>query len=114
MDKTIRRITYSIFFLLFFIIAPVLTMYALGYRYDFKTGNLEKNGAFYVKSYPRGSDIFIDGQKIDKKTPTQITSVKAGTYKLMVKKDLYAPWEKELTVNPGQTTFAEDIVLFFK
>lgn len=112
MDKTIRRITYSIFFLLFFIIAPILTMYALGYRYDFKTGNLEKNGAFYVKSYPRGSDIFIDGQKIDKKTPTQITSIKAGTYKLMVKKDLYAPWEKELTANPGQTTFAEDIVLF--
>ncbi|MDP2812659.1 MAG: PEGA domain-containing protein [bacterium] len=112
MDKTIRRLTYSIFFLLFFIIAPILTMYAIGYRYDFKNGNLEKNGAFYVKSYPKGANIFIDGQKIDKETPTQITSVKSGTYNLMVKKNLYAPWEKQLSVYSGQTTFAEDIVLF--
>ena len=55
MEKTIRRLTYSFFFLLFIILAPLLTMYSLGYRYDWQTGNLEKNGAFSITLKPRES-----------------------------------------------------------
>ena len=41
MEKVFRKITVSIFFMLFFVLAPLLTAYSLGYRYDFDTGNIE-------------------------------------------------------------------------
>lgn len=114
MDKTSSRLTYSLFFLLFFIMTPLLTLYALGYRYDFKTGHVEKDGALYVKSYPRGAEIYVDGKKISKKTPTQIINVRAAIHSVQVQKNNYVTWFKKLEVKPGDTTFAEDIVLFLE
>jgi len=114
MNKTSSRLTYSLFFLLFFIMTPLLTFYALGYRYDFKTGHVEKDGALYIKSYPRGAEIYLDGKKINKKTPTQIINIQAAIHSVQVQKDSYVPWTKKLEVKPGDTTFAEDIVLFLE
>jgi len=112
MKPLLRKITVSIFVLLFLILAPLLTAYSLGYRYDFKTGNLQKNGAFYIKSYPKGADIYIDSIKKRPKTPTQIVNVVPGAHKVEVVKNNYVPWVKNLEIHSGETTFAEDIVLF--
>lgn len=114
MEKALRRLTYSLFFLLFFILAPLLTAYSLGYRYDFNTGNIEKNGAFYVKSYPKGATIYVDKNKKKSKTPTQVLNIKPGVHLLEVAKEEYVSWQKELSVKSGETTFAEDIVLFLE
>ena len=114
MEKVFGKITVSIFFMLFFVLAPLLTAYSLGYRYDFDTGNIEKNGAFYVKSFPKGAEIFIDNKKNKTKTPTQTVNILPGTHKLEVRKENYVPWTKKLDVYSGETTFAEDIVLFLE
>ena len=109
-----RRLTYSLFLTIFFIVAPLLILYSLGYRYNFNTNNIEKNGAFYIKSYPKNADIFINNEKNKKKTPRQIVNIKPSTYQLKVSKENYLPWEKELTVYEGETTFVENIVLFLE
>jgi hypothetical protein len=114
MEKALRKITVSIFFILFFILAPLLTAYSLGYRYDFTTGEIQKNGAFYIKSYPRGAEILINDKKEKSKTPTQIVNVLPGTQQLTVAKENYVSWTKDLDVYSGETTFAEDIVLFLE
>lgn len=114
MTKTLRHIAYLFFFLLFLILTPIFIGYALGYRYNFNTKVIEQNGAFYVKSYPRDANILIDNQVINKTTPSQITNVHPGEHQLIVNKDKYLPWSKTLTVYPGETTFAEDIVLFLE
>ncbi|MFA6308076.1 MAG: PEGA domain-containing protein [Patescibacteria group bacterium] len=114
MKKALRKITVLIFFMLFFILAPLLIAYSLGYRYDFKTTSIQKNGAFYLKSYPRGADIFIDAKKNKHKTPTQIVNILPGHHQLTVYKNNYVPWTKNLDVYSGETTFAEDIVLFLE
>jgi len=114
MKKALRKIIVLIFFILFFILAPLLTAYSLGYRYDFKTGNIQKNGAFYIKSYPRGAEIFINNEKERRKTPTQLIDILPGTYTVEVTKNNYVSWIKKLEVSSGETTFAEDIVLFLK
>ena len=114
MEKTLRKITVSAFFILFFILAPLLTAYSLGYRYDFSNGNIQKNGAFYVKSYPRGAEIFVDNEKNKSKTPTQVINVLPGEHELTITKDTYASWTKNLDIYSGETTFAEDIVLFLE
>ncbi len=112
MNKTLNRFTYSIYILLFIIITPILIFYALGYRYNWTNHNIEKNGALYVKSYPRSAEIYVDNKKIKQKTPTQIVEISSGKYDVLVKKDKYVSWTKKLEVYSGETTFAEDIVLF--
>ncbi len=114
MNKHLSNFTYGFFILLFFIITPIFIGLALGYRYNFVTRNIEKRGAFYLKSYPRNADIFIDNKKMRQKTPNQITNISSGSYTVTVAKEKYAPWQKKLPIYPGETTFAEDIVLFLE
>ncbi len=114
MNKTFSRFTYISFIVLFIVIAPALIFYALGYRYNWTNRNIEKNGALYVKSYPSGAEIYIDSQKIKPKTPTQIVEISSGKYDVLIKKDKYVPWTKKLEIKSGETSFAEDIVLFLE
>ena len=114
MNKAFRRITYLSFFLLFFILTPLFILYAIGYRYNFDSNTVQKNGAFYVKSYPRGSEIYIDNIKSRHKTPNQLTNMQPGNHDIMIMRDGYLPWQKNLPVYSGETTFAEDIVLFLE
>ena len=104
-----RRVTYSLFFIIFFIVSPLLILYSLGYRYNFTTNNIEKNGAFYIKSYPKNADIFINNKKSNKKTPNQITNIKPNLYNVKISKEDYLPWEKKLEIKQGETTFIENI-----
>lgn len=114
MNKHLGNFTYIFFILLFFIITPIFIGAALGYRYNWTTKNIEKRGAFYIKSWPRGADIFIDNKRMRQKTPSQITDISSGSYTVTVAKENYAPWQKKLPVYSGETTFAEDIVLFLE
>ena len=109
-----RRFTYSLFFTIFFIVSPLLILYSLGYRYNFSTNSIEKNGAFYIKSYPKNANIFINDKKNNKKTPRQILNIKPDNYKLKITKENYLDWKKELAIIEGETTFVENIVLFLE
>ena len=109
-----RKLVYISFISLFIILTPLLILYSLGYRYDFNTNSLEKNGAFYIKSYPKGANIYINNIDTEEKTPRQITNIKPGLYNLEIKKDNYIPWKKQLYIQSGETTFVEDIVLFLE
>ena len=114
MGIALRRVTYSFFLLLFFIVTPLLILYASGFRYNFDIGMIEKTGAFYIKSYPRNAEIYINDLKSKHKTPKQITNLAPGTYTLKITKNNYTPWQKKLSVYSGETTFVEDVVLFLE
>src|SRR3989344_5261762 len=107
-----RRIVYIFFFLLFFIIAPLLLLYASGYRWDLTSWRISKVGALYIKTCPSGARVSRDNQYTKCKTPTQIVNMPAGKHSIVVVKDDYQPWSKELRIEAGKTTFVEDIVLF--
>jgi hypothetical protein len=114
MSKAWRRITYLSFFILFFVFSPLFIFYSLGYRYNFDKNIIEKNGAFFIKSYPRGTSIFIDKNKTRHKTPSQLTNVKPGQHLIELKKDGFITWYKQLPVATGETTFIEDVALFLE
>jgi hypothetical protein len=121
-----RRFLYILFVLIFITVTPLISLYAAGY----KIGNgfsIQKTGILILDSEPSGAKIFIDNKiqqkflnKLLKKeegfieTPAKIKNLKPGDYKIRISLDGYWPWEKKLTVNPGQSTFAEDIFLFKK
>lgn len=128
MGLKVRRILAIIFVLAFFIITPIVILYAAGYKLG-KTGlKLEKTGMLVFDSKPSGAKIYIDG-KIQKTflgnlnplteenyitTPAKIKNLLPGEYDIKISLDGYWDWQKKLTVNSGSANFAENIILFKK
>lgn len=119
-----RRILSLIFIILFLAITPAIMFYAAGYRLAKNGLAIQKTGMFIIDSKPRGAKIFIDGKPqttwsssiFNKKkfmsTPAKIKNLLPGEYNLRLELDGYWSWQKKLTVNPGASTFAENIYLF--
>jgi hypothetical protein len=131
MNRKTRTILFIFFVLLFFITAPLAIMYAAGYQISlswplkFDTA-LQKTGALIIDSKPEGAKIFINEKPKQKflnkyllfndegiiRTPAKIKNLTPGEYNVKLEADGYWPWQKKLTIVPGQSTFAENIVLF--
>ncbi len=108
-----RRFIYSIFIILFFAITPLVVLYTEGYRYNFQKGRVQKTGILIISSTPKKADIYLNGQKADDySTPAKIEKVLPADYEIRLSKEGYHDWQKRLTVNENQTTFAEKIILW--
>jgi len=124
MTLVTRRYLYLFFILAFFIITPIVILYANGYELSLSQGRLVKTGMFILNTKPTGAKIFIDNKqqqvflnKIFKKenfitTPAKIKNIIPGEYTVKFEMEGYWPWEKKLNIYPGQSTYAEDVMLF--
>lgn len=126
MTQKTRQILFYVFVLLFLILTPTISFYASGYKLGSGL-NLEKTGILIVDTEPASAAIYINGEiqqdfvsklmKADKgylTTPQKIKNLIPGEYNIKMEKDGYWPWEKRLIIKPGESTFAEDVVLFKK
>lgn len=107
-----KRILWISFVILFFILAPLILTYGLGYKYNFAKHKFEETGILFVKTYPRQSEIWLDNKLLDNSTPITKSYLSPGHYNLRIVKDGYLAWNKTITINPRTTTFVEDVVLF--
>ncbi len=131
MSYRFRNFLFFIFFVVFVILTTVFSLYASGYKISFYSiikgqSLIQKTGILAVDSLPRGADIFITRQsnglffddEINKnkkiKTPYKIKNLLPGEYMLTLNFDGYWPWQQKFYINPGQSTYMEDIVLFKK
>jgi len=115
MIKRVRTILFSVCAILFFLIAPTITLYSMGYRIDFESKRIVQTGGFYFKILPKNVQILIDG-KIKKKTDIFFGSILIDNllpkkYKVQIKKEGYLPWEKTLEIKEKEVTEAKNIVL---
>lgn len=126
MSYKTRTILFIFFFLIFIITTPLVSLYATGY----KIGDgfmIQKTGMLILDTEPKNAQIYINGEvkqkflkKIIKskegyiKTPAKIKNLAPGKYNIRFELDGYWPWEKNLEVKPGESTFAEDVNLFKK
>src|SRR3989344_8513986 len=94
MNQKARRWVMLSFLLFFLIVSPILILYSLGFKYNWQKNRLEKTGVFFIKSFPKNSEVYLDGQPIGKKTPTQITRLLAKNYQLEIKKKATGPGQK--------------------
>lgn len=106
-----RRLIYITFMLIFLIAAPILILYAAGYRYNFKKTKFQKTGAIFAETEPKGADIFIENEKKLAKTANQIGKLLPGEYSVRLEKDGYFPWQKKLTVEPEKVVFIKKLIL---
>ena len=122
-----RRILYITFIAAFLIITPLLILYANGYELSLRNKGLVKTGMFILDSKPRGGLIYLNGQpqtafldavlpgkKNYLRTPAKVKNLIPGEYDVKIELDGYWPWQKKLSIYPGASTYAEDILLFKK
>ncbi|HPA25929.1 MAG TPA: PEGA domain-containing protein [bacterium] len=109
-----RRILYCIFFLIFFIAAPIVVLLAQGYQYDFTKRRLEKTGVLFLESKPSKATIYLNYKIQKDTTESRLKNLLPNDYDVKITKDGYQDWQKKLTVHPNETTFAQYIRLFKK
>jgi hypothetical protein len=118
MKKKYRKILFTSFLVLFFIVAPILVFYTQGYRIDFENKKIIQTGGLFFDIEPKQASIYLDNQFI-KKTDFFFSSVLIENllpkkYNIQIKKEDYISWEKNLSVTEKQVTEAGNIILFPK
>lgn len=107
-----RRILYCLFFLIFFIAAPIVILLAEGYQYNFTKRRLEKTGVLFLESKPTKANIYLNSKLQKDTTESRLKNLLPNDYEVKIVKDGYQDWQKKLTVHPNETTFAQYIRLF--
>lgn len=123
-NNKIRRIIFLLFVATWLILAGLILPYAFGYKLNPAGWRLQRTGIFDIKTTPNGAVIYLNGKKQTKflslsnnqealiKTPVKIKNLIPGTYDLRLEINGYWPWQKQLTIQPGETTYLEDVYFF--
>lgn len=128
MNPKVKNGLFLLFIFLFIIITALAWLSASGYKLNLdkpiKWGRvLQKTGMLNLATLPKGAYIYLDNKPQKKTnfslfkkdyltTPIKIKNLLPGDYLLRLEKENYWPLEKRIKIEPGQTTFAEDINLF--
>jgi len=103
-----RRIYFYILLAVFFIIIPLITLYTSGYR--IQGLKIVETGGIYIYSPESGSEIYIDGRKKKVTGIFQkdwfVQNIKPGSYEVLISKDGFWPWLKEVEVKERHVTEA--------
>lgn len=118
MTKKQKGILFLSLLLLFVIIAPLVILYSQGYRFDLENKKIVKTGGLFLKIQPPGVTVYLN-HILYKKTNLVFDSLFIGNlapkkYHILVKKEGYQNWEKELPVSEMMVTEAKNIHLFKK
>lgn len=111
-----RYFLFYAFTLLFFIAAPILAAFALGYTIDFSHISIEKTGGIFLKLTRRGAiAISLDG------SPTRetsflsrgalLTKIPRGTHLVRVEQEGHHPWFKSVLVTEAEVRELRNILL---
>lgn len=115
MTKKTRFILFSIFVVLYLVIAPLIVFYSLGYRFDFEKRKIISTGGLYLKFWPENAEVLADGKIKKKINPLSNEMLIQGLFPkkhtISVKKDGYTQWEKTLEVKEKEVTKVENITL---
>ncbi len=113
-----RRFFLFFFAVLFVTTAPIIVLFAKGYRFDSHGKIFIYSGSVTVKSWPRDVDIYINNKKQEKKKVNVINSsytingIRPGKYVVRCEKDGYTSWTKNIEVHSGISTEMWNILLF--
>ena len=101
-------------FLVIAIVAGYLIFIANGYILNLKSKTIEQTGMIYLKSSPRGVNIYLNNELKGSKTPIKLGELTSGRYDIKVSQDTYQDWQKSLNVEKGFVNAEDSIVLFYK
>ena len=116
MTQKNKKILFFSIVLAFIIITPIIILYSIGLRIDFKNKRIVQPGLIFVKTSPKNAQIYINEKNI-KKTDflfgsAEINNLLPNRYKVKIAKEGFQVWEKNLEVKEGLATEVKDIILF--
>jgi len=116
MKKKTRRIIFWFIVGLFIVGGAWLLVYSFGYRVDWQTLQISQTGGLYVKTSPKITDVFLDGENTNKKsgllsTGIFIQNIFPRSHQLTISKEGYFSWEKEVVVEPSLVNNFSHVVL---
>ena len=119
-----RRILFYTFVIIFLILAPLISLYSIGYRLNGKFKIWQLTGKLTIISKPDGAMVYINGKpqrKLINKfflkkeyltTPVKIDNLLPGKYNLKLKKNGYITWQKKINIKSGINTVIKNVQLF--
>lgn len=103
MKLYIRRILLIVSCVVFAIVAPLIILYAMGYR-----GELV--GVAIIDATPRKAMVEVNGKPYGT-LPRSVANLLPGQATVRVTKEGYMPWEKKIEIKPGAATELRSIQL---
>ena len=118
MTKKTRLIILLVCVACFFVAAPVLVAYSMGYRYDFEKMKIVATGGIYVRTFPTADQITIDSNISEKPgflaNSIFVQSLLPKSHTVSIKKSGYYDYFKTLMVREGLATKLQSVSLFKK
>lgn len=111
-DQKIRAILFYFSALIFLIGLPFILSFSLGYKFDTRSFKFTKTGLIAIKTQPQAATVYFDNKILNEKTPLTINELLPGEYNLKIELEKYYPWRGAVSVNKGQVTRLEKIILF--
>jgi len=103
MERKRRKILYYTFIAIFVLGSVYLIIITQGLTIDWKKLTIIKTGAIYVRSTPLNAEIYVNNKQYKSEDGiisrgTLIKNLKPGIYKVVVKKEGFSSWVKNIAV----------------
>lgn len=113
MKKAPRNFLFALVLVIFGIAAPILILYALGYRYDDDTHALRKTATIGLEFESQSIKVFFDDIFIaDKKDSVIIPGVTSALHHITLTKNDAISWEQDVETSPGKVSWLSNIILY--
>lgn len=109
--RPVRLALLITFVAAFFIISPIVILYAAGFHYDWQNGFLRETGGMSIDILPTKTTVYIDGLPLNETLPIRLKNITPKNYHIELHAVGYYNWEKDIMVYPRQTTYLKDITL---
>ncbi|MBX4187734.1 MAG: PEGA domain-containing protein [Candidatus Doudnabacteria bacterium] len=113
-----RFLLIAIGVLFFILTTPIITLYALGYKFDLHSRQILKTGSLVLKSEPHNANVYINDKLQSSKTNSTIRFLLPGDFNIKIAKEGYQSWTKRLNIRSSLVTWANHdrdfITLFFE
>ncbi|BFD25199.2 MAG: PEGA domain-containing protein [Candidatus Parcubacteria bacterium] len=128
MSAKSRHLMFVIALILFIVLTTGLSIFASGYRFNWKAAGgwqnlLVKTGSLLVESEPKGALASLEQihghhsplenkTTEERKTPLKLNNILPGEYLLTLELQGYLPYQKKISITPSMTTILSEVVLF--
>jgi hypothetical protein len=115
----LRLMLYPVVALVFFAIAYIIIITAIGYDIKFEKGSLsfKRTGAIVLSTRPGDARVYVDGKLKKDRTPLfrlftlTIDKISPGTHFVKIEKDGYENWEANFEVEPGKVAWGANLIM---
>lgn len=118
MTKKTRLTILLLCVVVFFIAAPYIILYSLGYRADFEDMKVVATGGIYVRTFPSADQVIIDAKNTYKpgmfNGAVFVQSLLPKDHSVLIEKEGYYNYNKTLAVLEKEVTKLENVFLFKK